>query len=65
MQCIVFSKKWRVPLILMVVLPFYTSFLLRIYAWIGVLNGSGVVNTILMKLGIISEPIQFYIQSLQ
>lgn len=53
------SKKWRVPLILMVVLPFYTSFLLRIYAWVGVLNGSGVVNTALMKLGIISEPIQF------
>jgi putrescine transport system permease protein len=44
-------------LLLLVVLPFWTSFLLRVYAWIGLLKNNGVINNILMALGLIDEPI--------
>jgi len=44
-------------LLLLVVLPFWTSFLLRVYAWIGILKTNGVLNHILLSTGIISEPI--------
>ncbi|MGO1118314.1 ABC transporter permease subunit [Rhodovibrionaceae bacterium A322] len=46
-------------LLLLVILPFWTSFLLRIYAWMGMLNKSGVINTVLIWFGIIDEPIGF------
>ena len=41
----------------MVMLPFWTSFLLRVYAWKGILGDNGVVNKTLMALGVISEPL--------
>ena len=44
-------------LLMLVILPFWTSFLLRVYAWIGLLKGNGVINNFLMGLGITSEPI--------
>jgi putrescine transport system permease protein len=44
-------------LLMLVVLPFWTSFLLRVYAWIGLLKNNGVINQILQSLGIIDEPI--------
>jgi putrescine transport system permease protein len=44
-------------LLLLIVLPFWTSFLLRVYAWIGLLKNNGVINNILLSLGIIKEPI--------
>jgi putrescine transport system permease protein len=44
--------------LMMIMLPFWTSFLLRVYAWKGILADQGVVNSALMYLGIISEPIQ-------
>lgn len=44
-------------LLLLIVLPFWTSFLLRVYAWIGLLKNNGVINNLLMSLGIIKEPI--------
>jgi putrescine transport system permease protein len=47
----------RTLLLLMVILPFWTSFLLRVYAWIGFLKSNGVINNILLGLGIIDEPI--------
>jgi putrescine transport system permease protein len=40
-----------------VILPFWISFLLRVYAWIGLLNNKGVINTVLLKLGIIDQPL--------
>lgn len=49
---------WRHIILLMVILPFWTSFLLRIYAWMGMLGGNGVINNALMTLGLISEPIR-------
>jgi putrescine transport system permease protein len=39
------------------VLPFWTSFLLRVYAWIGLLKNNGVINNMLMYLGIIHHPL--------
>jgi putrescine transport system permease protein len=48
----------RPALLMMVMLPFWTSFLLRVYAWKGILADQGVLNKMLMGLGIISEPIQ-------
>ncbi len=47
----------RPALLLMVMLPFWTSFLLRVYAWKGILGDQGVLNQLLMALGLISEPL--------
>jgi putrescine transport system permease protein len=44
-------------LLMLVILPFWTSFLLRVYAWIGLLKNNGVINQILQALGIVDEPI--------
>ena len=48
---------WRNILLLLVMLPFWTSFLLRVYAWIGILKNNGVINNFLMWAGLIDEPI--------
>jgi putrescine transport system permease protein len=45
-------------LLLMVMLPFWTSFLLRVYAWKGLLTDQGIINHVLIFLGITAEPIQ-------
>ena len=50
-------RNWRNVLFPLVVLPFFTSFLLRVYAWIGLLSRNGPVNALLLKLGIIHEPL--------
>jgi putrescine transport system permease protein len=50
-------KAWRVTLLMMVILPFWTSFLLRVYAWIGLLKGNGFINNALIWLGVVSEPL--------
>jgi putrescine transport system permease protein len=47
----------RPALLMMVMLPFWTSFLLRVYAWKGILADQGVFNRLLMALGITNEPI--------
>lgn len=44
-------------LLMLVVLPFWTSFLLRVYAWIGLLKTNGVINNVLLSLGVIHEPL--------
>ena len=48
----------RPLLLLLVMLPFWTSFLLRVYAWKGLLADQGVINHILIFLGLTQEPIQ-------
>lgn len=48
----------RSLLLLLIVLPFWISFLLRVYAWMGLLNNYGVINNVLMWLGVIDQPIQ-------
>jgi putrescine transport system permease protein len=47
----------RQILLLAVILPFWISFLLRVYAWIGLLNNKGVINTFLMDVGLIDQPL--------
>src|SRR6202000_1219528 len=47
----------RSVLLLLVILPFWTSLLLRVYAWIGLLKANGVINNVLMALGIVHEPL--------
>jgi len=49
--------RWRSLLLMMVILPFWTSFLLRVYAWIGLLKEEGVINSVLLALGVIREPL--------
>ncbi len=44
-------------LLMLVILPFWTSFLLRVYAWIGLLKDDGLINNLLMSLHLISQPI--------
>jgi len=48
---------WRSVLLMAVVLPFWTSLLLRVYAWIGLLKNNGVINNVLLWLGVIHEPL--------
>lgn len=50
-------ERWRVPLLMMIILPFWTSFLIRVYAWIGILKGNGLLNNFLLALGLIDEPL--------
>lgn len=52
------SASVRPALLMMVMLPFWTSFLLRVYAWKGLLADQGVINQLLMAVGLIQEPIQ-------
>jgi putrescine transport system permease protein len=52
------SPSTRNVLLLLVILPFWTSFLLRVYAWIGLLKNNGLINNALMALGVIDQPIQ-------
>jgi len=45
-------------LLLLIVLPFWISFLLRVYAWMGLMNNHGAINNVLLALGIIDAPLQ-------
>jgi putrescine transport system permease protein len=47
----------RAVLLMLIVLPFWTSFLLRVYAWIGLLKNNGVINNVLLWLGVIHHPL--------
>lgn len=51
------SPSVRNILLLLVILPSWTSFLIRVYAWIGLLKNNGVINNILMWAGIIDQPL--------
>ncbi len=47
-------------LLIGVILPFWTSLLLRVYAWIGILRNDGLLNNLLMSLGLIDQPLEIY-----
>jgi putrescine transport system permease protein len=51
------SPSVRNILLMLVILPFWTSFLIRVYAWIGLLKNNGLINSALMWLGVIDSPI--------
>ncbi len=52
------SGTTRYLLLLLVILPFWTSFLLRVYAWIGLLTDQGTINDVLLWLGLTDKPIR-------
>lgn len=52
------QPRWRGPLLALVILPFWTSFLIRIYAWMTLLRPTGLINQVLIDLGIIDAPLQ-------
>ena len=58
------SPSVRPALLMLVSLPFWTSFLLRVYAWRGILDDHGVLNNMLLWLGFIDEPLKMMHTSL-
>lgn len=50
----------RNTLMMLVMLPFWTSFLIRVYAWVAILKNDGLLNQFLMWLGIIHDPLRLY-----
>lgn len=52
------SPSARNVAMMLVILPSWTSFLIRVYAWIGILKPNGLLNDVLLKLHLISEPLQ-------
>jgi spermidine/putrescine transport system permease protein len=51
-------RRWRTVGIMLVVIPFWTNFLIRTYAWIVLLNNEGLINKVLGSLGLIDSPVQ-------
>lgn len=50
-------EEWRPTLLMLVILPFWTSFLIRVYSWMGILGREGVLNQFLLWSGLINEPL--------
>lgn len=50
-------RRWQPLLLMLVILPFWTSFLIRVYAWINILQREGLLNDALRVLGLIDEPL--------
>jgi len=49
---------WRHLLLFLVILPFWTSFLIRVYAWIALLQPSGLINRLLLAAGLVEAPVR-------
>lgn len=52
--------KWRNTLLLLLMIPFWTNFLVRTYAWILILRNTGLINNALTSLGLISKPLPLF-----
>lgn len=52
------SPAYRSLFLMLVILPFWTSFLLRVYAWIGLLKTDGLINNVLLALGVVDAPLR-------
>ncbi len=52
------SPVWRNMFLFLIILPFWISFLLRVYAWMGILSTNGVINNLLLSIGLIEQPLQ-------
>lgn len=50
-------EEWRPTLLMLVILPFWTSFLIRVYAWVGILSGEGFLNQFLLWTGLVETPL--------
>ena len=53
-------QRWRAILVLLAIAPFWTSFLIRVYAWIAILKDEGLLNHALMAMGLIDEPLHIF-----
>jgi len=51
------DESWRPTLLMLIILPFWTSFLIRVYSWMGILSQEGYLNQFLLGTGLISEPL--------
>lgn len=51
-------RDWQPSLMMLIILPFWSSFLIRIYAWMGILSTNGFLNQFLLWTGLITEPLQ-------
>jgi putrescine transport system permease protein len=52
-------RRWQAVLVLLVILPFWTSFLIRVYAWMNILQHDGLLNQALLALRIIDAPVSW------
>ena len=52
------SRKWQIILIIAIILPYWTNFLVRTYAWLVLLNNEGFINKFLKNIGLIDQPIE-------
>lgn len=52
------AYKVRIILLILIIIPFWSSFLLRVYAWKIILQGNGIINILLINLGLIDTPLQ-------
>jgi putrescine transport system permease protein len=52
------SGRWRAALVFLVIVPFWSSLLIRVYAWIAILRNDGLINSLLLNIGVISHPLQ-------
>jgi len=53
------KSKYKDMLLFLVIIPFLTNFLIRIFAWIAILGNNGILNNFMMNIGIIKNPAQF------
>jgi spermidine/putrescine transport system permease protein len=51
------SRQWQLLLLTLVMIPFWTNFLVRTYAWVLIFRADGILNTLLMRLGLLEEPL--------
>lgn len=56
-------KKYKMIMLFLVIAPFWTSYLLRVYAWMAILGSNGLINSSLLFFGIIKEPLEFLLYS--
>jgi spermidine/putrescine transport system permease protein len=52
------GERWRNILLMMVMIPFWTSFLIRTYAWVTILKSEGLLNSVLVQYGLIAQPFE-------
>ncbi|MDZ4393587.1 ABC transporter permease [Cypionkella sp.] len=51
-------SRWRMLFLFLITLPFFSSLIVRLYAWLLILKPSGILNTVLISVGVISEPLE-------
>lgn len=56
-------KRWRMLLLILIIAPLWTSYLVRTFAWVQILGANGLINYILNSLGIVDEPVQWLLYS--